>query len=205
MIHTTKMALMLVAIVAVASAGFLTLVEQDVQATPSAASEQGQILGHITMVLEDGDGNIKAYRQTDNAVYNDGFNQLLDDAFGTAACSGCLATTNDFDDVHIGTGTPGALSTNILGVAAPAGCDRFSGVVASPALGQVTITASFGGDLSGADVANNACETLAITEAGLFNNVVVAGSQMFAAQGFSAINIVTDTDLLTVTWDITFS
>ena len=196
---------MLVAIVAVASAGFLTLVEQDVQATPSAASEQGQIIGHITMVLQDGDGDIKAYRQTDNAVFNDGFNQLLDDVFGTTACGGCLATTNNFDDVHIGTGVLGGLGTSVLGTAAPAGCDRFSGVVASPALGQVTVTASFGGDLSGADVANNACEGLAVIEAGLFNNVVVAGSQMFAAQAFSAINIVTDTDLLTVTWDITFS
>ncbi len=75
MIHTKNMALMLVAIVAVASGGLLTLVEQDVQATPSATSESGQIIGHVTLVLTDEDGNIKAYRQTDNAVYNNGFNQ----------------------------------------------------------------------------------------------------------------------------------
>jgi len=198
---------MLVAIVAVASGGFFTLVEQDIQATPSGTSEQGQILGHVTLVLTDEDGNIKAYRQTDNAVHNDGFNQLIDDAFGSGACIGCENTdTTDFNFIGIGTGTPGGVGTNVLGNDAPAGCARF----ANPAVSVtdslfVTISSSFGGSASTADVANAACETLAVTEAGLFNLGTVAGGQMFAAQPFAAINIASTTDVLTVTWVLTFS
>jgi len=195
---------MLVAIVAVASAGFLTLVEQDVQATPSATSESGQIMGHVTMVLTDEDGNVKAYRQTDNAVHDDGFNQIIDDAFGSSACAACQATTTNFNFIQIGTGTPGATSTNVLGIPAPAGCARFANTAVSVTDSfLVTISASFGGSASTADVANAACETLAVTEAGLFNNLTVG--EMFAAQGFAAINIASTTDVLTVTWELTFS
>ena len=195
---------MLVAIVAVASAGFLTLVEQDVQATPSATSESGQIMGHVTMVLTDEDGNVKAYRQTDNAVHDDGFNQIIDDAFGSSACAACQATTTNFDFIQIGTGTPGATSTNVLGIPAPAGCARFANTAVSVTDSfLVTISSSFGGSASTADVANVACEGLAVTEAGLFNNLTVG--EMFAAQPFAAINIASTTDVLTVTWELTFS
>ena len=195
---------MLVAIVAVASGGFFTLVEQDTQATLSATSESGQIMGHITLVLTDEDGNIKAYRQTDNVVHDDGFNQIIDDAFGSSACAACQATTTNFNFIQIGTGTPGATSTNVLGIPAPAGCARFANTAVSVTDSfLVTISSSFGGSASTADVANVACEGLAVTEAGLFNNLTVG--EMFAAQGFAAINIASTTDVLTVTWELTFS
>lgn len=197
---------MLVAIVAVASGGFFTLVEQDTQATPSGTSEQGQIMGHVTMVLTDEDGNVKAYRQTDNAVHDDGFNQIIDDAFGSSACVACELTTTNFSAIGIGTGTPGATSTNVLGIAAPVGCARFANAAVSVTDSfLVTLSSSFGGSASTADVANVACEGLAVTEAGLFNNVGAAAGQMFAAQGFAAINIASTTDVLTVTWELTFS
>lgn len=204
------MALMLVAIVAVASGGFFTLVEQDIEATPSATSEQGQIMGHVTLVLTDEDGTIKAYRQTDNAVYNNGFNQIIDDAFGSTACVGCIATTTNFDNIGIGTGVvPAALSATDL--TSPTGtatlCDRVidgTGAVSVADTFLVTISASFGGSTSGADMANVACEATAITEAGLFNSATDATGEMFAAQGFAAINIVSATDILTVTWELTF-
>jgi len=211
MIHTKNMALMLVAIVAVASGGFFTLVEQDIQATPSATSEQGQIMGHVTLVLTDEDGTIKAYRQTDNAIYNNGFNQIIDDAFGSAACAGCQnVDTADFDVIGIGTGVvPAALSATDL--ASPTGtatlCDRVvdgTGAVSAADTFLVTISASFGGLTSGADMANANCEGTAITEAGLFNSATDATGEMFAAQGFAAINIVSATDILTVTWELTF-
>jgi len=209
MIHTKNMALMLVAIVAVASGGFFTLVEQDVQATPSGTSEQGQIIGHVTLVLTDEDGNIKAYRQTDNAVHDDGFNQIIDDAFGSAACVACQATTTNFDIIGIGTGTPGATSTNDLGipVATATLCDRIADVTGAASTTDtflVTISASFGGGGSTADRDDAACQ-VAVTEAGLFNSATDATGEMFAAQGFAAINIATATDVLTVTWELTFS
>jgi len=211
MIHTKNMALMLVAIVAVASGGFFTLVEQDTQATPLGTSEQGQILGHVTLVLTDEDGTIKAYRQTDNAVYNNGFNQIIDDAFGSAACAGCQATTADFDVIGIGTGiVPAALSATDL--TAPTGtatlCDRVADPTGATSVADsflVTISASFGGSASTADMANVACEGTAIIEAGLFNSATDATGEMFAAQAFSAINIASTTDVLTVTWELTFS
>jgi len=209
MIHTKNMALMLVAIVAVASGGFFTLVEQDVQATPSATSEQGQIIGHVTLVLTDEDGNIKAYRQTDNAVHDDGFNQIIDDAFGSSACAACGATTQNFNAIGIGTGTPGATSTNDLGVpldtVGGSGCNRFANTAVSTTDSFiVTMSTSFGGGGSTADVDSADC-IAAVTEAGLFNSVTDSTDQMFAAQGFSAINIASATDELTVTWVLTFS
>ena len=199
---------MLVAIVAVASGGFFTLVEQDVQATPSGTSEQGQIIGHVTLVLTDEDGNIKSYRQTDNAVHDDGFNQIIDDAFGSTACSGCQVTTADFDVIGIGTGTPGATSTNELGTPLynTSTCDKIADVTGAASTTDtfvVTISASFGGGGSTADRDDAACQ-VAVTEAGLFNSATDATGEMFAAQGFAAINIVSATDILTVTWELTF-
>ncbi len=202
---------MLVAIVAVASGGFYSLVEQDTQATLSATSEQGQIIGHVTLVLTDEDGTIKAYRQTDNAVYNNGFNQIIDDAFGSAACVGCQnVDTTDFDVIGIGTGiVPAALSATDL--TAPTGtatlCDRVADPTGAASVADsflVTISASFGGSASTADMANVACEGTAIIEAGLFNSATDATGEMFAAQAFSAINIASTTDVLTVTWELTF-
>ncbi len=202
---------MLVAIVAVASGGFFTLVEQDTQATPSATSESGQIMGHVTMVLTDEDGNIKAYRQTDNAVHDDGFNQIIDDAFGSSACAACQATTTNFINIGIGTGiVPAPPAANDL--TAPTGtatlCDRVADPTGATSVADsflVTISASFGGSASTADMADAACEGTAIIEAGLFNSAVDATGEMFAAQAFSAINIASATDVLTVTWELTFS
>ncbi len=201
---------MLVAIVAVASGGLLTLVEQDVQATPSATSEQGQILGHVTLVLTDEDGTIKAYRQTDNAVYNNGFNQIIEDAFGgTDTWVGCQVTTADFDNIGIGTGlVPAALSATDLLTPTPATCNRVADVTGAASVADsflVTISASFGGASSTADIASVNCEGLAIIEAGLFNSATAATGEMFAAQAFSAINIASTTDVLTVTWELLFS
>ena len=201
---------MLVAIVAVASAGFYSLVEQDVQATPSGASEQGKIMGHVTLVLTDEFGNVKAYRQTDNAVHDDGFNQLIDDVFGSSACVGCGgATTQNFNAIGIGTGTPVPTAANELqfplDVAGGSGCNRASNTAVSVQDSNlVTISASFGGATSGADTASVDC-VAAVTEAGLFNSAADTTDEMFAAQGFAAINIVTTTDILTVTWEITFA
>ena len=201
---------MLVAIVAVASGGFFTLVEQDVQATPSGTSEQGQIIGHVTLVLTDEDGNIKAYRQTDNAVHDDGFNQIIDDAFGSSACVGCQnVNSTNFDIIGIGTGTPVPTAANDLGTPVASGttCDRIAdatGAASTTDTFLVTISASFGGGGSGADRDDAACQ-VAVTEAGLFNNAADATGEMFAAQGFSAINIASATDILTVTWELTFS
>jgi len=202
---------MLVAIAAVASGGFFTLVEQDVQATPSATSESGHIMGHVTMVLTDEDGNIKAYRQTDNAVHDDGFNQIIEDAFGGSdTCTGCLATTTNFDSIGIGTGTPVPTAANDLGTpldtAGGSGCNRFANAAVSVTdTFLVTITSSFGGSASSADVASVDCEGAAVTEAGLFNSVTDSTGEMFAAQGFAAINIASATDVLTITWELQFS
>jgi hypothetical protein len=62
-----------------------------------------------------------------------------------------------------------------------------------------------GGTATGFDVNNAACIG-AITEAGLFNTggATVATNNMFANQGFTAVNIAAN-DKLTVTWAIDFT
>ena len=68
-------------------------------------------LGHVELVAKDADGNIKAYRQTDNIVVNIGKTCAAERIFGasgnsTGACAGG-ATAFDW----IGLGTSGTAET----------------------------------------------------------------------------------------------
>ena len=191
---------MLVGFAAIISVGVFSV-------TNTAEASQEEVpgmMGHITLVLKDSDGNIKEYVQTDNAVTDTGRNCLSENLTNiNAACAAGLFT-------FIGLGTNTALSGENVGTPLTGTCvrsdasDGGTGDVATSAgttTEVVTMQVIFGGATStGAGVVSANCQAT-ISEAGLFNSVTPAADQMFAYQTFGGITLLT-ADTLTVTWVI---
>lgn len=154
-------------------------------------------LGHIELVLTDENGNIKAYRQTDNLVVNKGVYMTSDKLFGTSLVGG--ATSAAFNNVGIGTGTTSATSgdTNVQTQLSNRKTGAVTSVTGSSTGAQ--IQAFFG-----AGKLKNGSGTTAVTEAGLFDTFVNGTGNLYARQTFTAINA-GSSDSLTVTWSITFA
>jgi len=152
------------------------------------------MLGHITLTAVNEDGNVVAYRQTDNVVINAGDDCLLEDTFGAA--TGCYATVADtavFDDIHIGTSSQafGETSTD-LGTwnSATAGSVGTATTATGNSGASVTVTAAF------FDVNAN------IAEAALRNSLSSGASDVLALQQFTPISLGA-TDDLTIEWTVT--
>jgi hypothetical protein len=93
------------------------------QSTPNLKMGFG-LLGHVTYVVKDKDGNIKQYLQTDNVVTQAGRNCAAQELFqnltsapgvGSAACKvaagGLTTATNGFNWIGIGNGTNAVSAT----------------------------------------------------------------------------------------------
>ena len=201
--NSKNLAMMLVGFAAIISVGVFS-------ATNTAEASQEDVpgmMGHITLTVYDSDGNIKEYVQTDNAVRDAGRDCLSDNVFGVG---GLTCGGGDFRFIGLGTGT--SPQTNDVQIPLASGCVRSnaadvgSGDVATSTdngtTETITMTVIFGGETAtGAGIADAACDGVAITEAGLFNNVGAGLDQMFAHQPFSAITLLT-ADTLEVEWVI---
>lgn len=199
----------LVAIVAV-GAGFAGFGFGSNQPSPNQTvlATSALMSGHIQLVATGPDGQIKAYRQTDNAITTNGENCVAKMLFkgptstGTTACTGAI--TQPFTYIALGTGTNAEtpvindLQTEVVG----SGLDRALGsaTMVNATTGQgnafsagsatVTVTKSF-----------TSSGTVAVTEAGLFNNTKTGTDGIFARKVFSAVTV-NPADTLTVTWTI---
>ncbi|HEV2192726.1 MAG TPA: hypothetical protein VGR54_03800 [Nitrosopumilaceae archaeon] len=164
-------------------------------------SASPSMLGHVELIAKDSNGNIKAYRQTDNVVVQNGKMCTLVNTFGVptngtqnTACGG--VTTNKFTQVAIGTGTAGelladnALTTPTGGRATNGTYSFINSTLASP---YYSIQTTFHPGLSG---------TTTIAEAGIFD--AASGGHMFAHKTFTGIGL-QSTDTLTVTWRVSLS
>ena len=176
---------------------------------PTTNQDGMKITGHITLVATDPNGNIKAYRQTDNIVVNRGADCVTRLLFGGAAGTGrglgtgtgsCVGGLNaPWTIIGIGTGTTTEAATDVglQTELTSGGLQRAGGAVsyvnATTGTSQATITNQF-----------SSTTTAAVTESGLFNSTTVSGSGMFAHKVFSAINLVSG-DKLTVTWTVNTS
>ena len=204
--NSKNLAMMLVGFAAIISVGVFS-------ATNTAEASQEDVpgmMGHITLTQYDSEGNIKAYVQTDNAVTDSGRNCLSENAFNIAdeTCGSGLFT-------FIGLGLGTVAQTNNVQTPLGTGCvrsnaaDGGSGDVATSTdngtTETITMTVIFGGETAtGAGIADAACDGVAITEAGLFNNVGAGLDEMFAHQSFTAITLLT-ADTLEVEWVITIT
>lgn len=173
------------------------------QNTEPTTYEQTGFVGNVVLVQKDADGNIKAYRQTDNIITNVGKSCAAMELFGQTTtnttgsqqtmCGGGGANSGLFNYVGIGTsGTAeGAGDTSITGGLTRAQ-DTGVGLVNSSGTYAIIQPAAFTGIAA------------TIQEAGLFDAGGTSGNHMFARKTFTSI-VLTASDSLTVTWRISLS
>ena len=150
------------------------------------------ITGHITMVATDANGNIKAYRQTDNLVVSVGETCTGARLFGSAAQCSPLGLFNNIA-IGIGAGAEDTTNTalgserNTRQTDATNTMTNSSGTGATSAIsGLFAFTASY-----------------AISESGIFDSSGNGTGHMFARKLISPVVNVASGDSLTVTWTIT--
>ena len=185
---------------------------QALSATPLAVAgtsttmESGYMLGHITFVVDDANGNTKSYIQTDNLVLDQGEACAVKSVFSSSATStdcGGAASVGDFNVIALGTSTAAATNDDIA----------LGAETAAAGLGRATATSATVTDDStgtaGAQMAlskaftNTSGGSVAITESGIFNSTSTNADGIFARQTFTSIPVANN-DSLTVTWTITF-
>lgn len=170
--------------------------------------------GHVTTIVTDADGNVKAYRQSDNVITNKGENcvarLLFDndestsgqgtDAGGIPGCAGILQ--QPWNIVAIGNGTTNANGTdNNLEVEHTAfGLTRVNGTVTFSESTGVGSSTAASAEIE-ALFTNNAGSSQTVTESGLFNATTVNLSGLFARQTFPSITL-NNGDSLTVQWTV---
>ena len=91
---TSLMALMGIAIL---SSGLTYAMTQPTE-SPNPMDSEGVIYGHLTATLRDGDGNIQAYRQTDNLIVDSGFNIMAIQVFGNSSTLSALPSNIAFNN-----------------------------------------------------------------------------------------------------------
>ena len=191
-----------------ASASLTTLFLASTQTSNMENSPIG-MLGHITVIAYDADGNIKSYLQSDNQIVNIGENCVAEVLFNVASVSEPCAGTGGTDGLH-GPNTGGftfiAIGTDNTVVAANQAI--LSGEATEPRLnatdtGSVTMTDSTGTGGTKAIVVivdtftMNGIKT--IEEYGLFD--ALTSGNMFARQTPGGTALTAD-DTLQVTWTI---
>lgn len=159
-------------------------------------SENMKGLGHVTLTLYGADGSMKAYRQTDNLIVNNGDNATVNKMFNVARTT--TFTVGIFNAVAVGTGTT-LPTTAEIALSNQVG-HKIIGTtsIAKATHGNVILTAIFNpGKITNSSVS--------ITEAGIFDNTAanlqLNNTNMFARQNFNAINV-GSADTLKIVWTI---
>ncbi|WP_179360912.1 hypothetical protein [Nitrosopumilus cobalaminigenes] len=159
--------------------------------TANSMKSTAGIMGHLTLTATNEDGEIIAYRQTDNVVINAGDDCLIDDTFGVTF-SGCTNPDGAFTTVHIGdsqSGSPTETTTALGNIVTSTGGTVGSFVAAATDQGaSVTVTADF------------LNVSASIDEAALMNGA--ANQDALAIQEFAAISL-GENDDLTIEWTVT--
>ncbi len=191
-------------------------IKNTIQAAPGAA---GLFMGHVTLTVTDTDGNIKAYRQTDNLVVNQGENcalKLLFQEVPGAAVSGtdpdCAgANTKGYKIIAIGNATNAVASDHAkLGSIYPVTTNstHITGLVPKQTTTTTWTNSTGSGAGTTASVVQSATFTntsgnaQTVTESGLFNSTDESTNSMFARQTFTSVSLNAN-DALTVQWTVT--
>jgi len=75
-----NVAILALTVVAISSGGAFAMIQDD--QAPQITDDGAKIFGHLEIVARDADGNIKAYRQTDNLVVTNGLEAAAERLFG---------------------------------------------------------------------------------------------------------------------------
>ena len=209
------------AVVAIAAGLFGAYGTTGLTAVPESSSMivGAPMLGHITFTHQDTDGNVIAYRQTDNIIVNQGENCVAGFLFGVASTGtnatcdpvGNSDTIGAYRVIAIGNGSNSATAVSsdialadehtFVGsmvrqtVPVPTGANFTEASGDTNAVNaQVILSALFTNDAATA-------QTITVDESGIFNNTVASADGMFARQSFSSIEL-DDGESLTVEWTI---
>ena len=150
-----------------------------------------KVKGFVTYVLKDKDGNVKEVREKHNLITNAGLNVM---ASLLAASNPDSKTGVGYIAIGSGSGQD-ATSTALASEITTNGGER---AACNAALDTVAVT----NDTIKFDVTFSFTGSLAITEAGLFNDS--SAGDMIAYQDFSTINVA-DGDSLQIVWKVTFA
>jgi len=202
-----NLAMILMGVIALSTSGVYSLTQNTQTQTGSGTNEQPLILGHIVAIVKDPNGNIKAYRQTDNLVVTNGLNATVNQLFSNGLQPTTSGTINKFQWVGVGTSSTGAVYGQTDLVAARG--SHHLGTVTQIALGNGGTGSGMGAQIVanwGAGILANSSSTSAtINEAALFDNVPNGTSNMYARQVISPGISMGTADTLQVTWKITFA
>ena len=207
----------LVAALAVTTGGLgLTFTGVFDEAPSKVASQNyasGFMMGHLQVETFDKDGNLKDYRQTDNAVVDDGEQCISKMLFGTtqasagrgqysgtSACTGSL--TGAWDVIAIGTDSTAAADTQVILLNETSSSDGLERGVATTKTWTNGTGSTTTKIVMSKTFTSDSPRDHTIQESGLFNSTTVAGSGMLARQTFSGVTL-SDGDSITVTWTFT--
>lgn len=192
-----KLGLMVMAVAAVTFGSSYAMFNPETT-TQDAQIEKTFINGHVDLVVRDGEtGEVKAYRQSDNAITNDGMELIGLRMFG----GNSTFTNAALGWIQIGTGSTIADGQDSIIETAISSCTRATTSAitnnssASNATANIVVTATI--DASGGN-----CNSSGITEAGLFN--AAAAGEMFARNLFAPVTL-GGTDTLDITWTFTLT
>jgi len=159
----------------------------------SSLKSQAGLVGHLTLTAYDDNGNVIAYRQTDNVVVNDGDGCISELIFAVTSGAVCTGGATAFDIIHIGTGDSSGATEGTTSLVAYNSNTGFASVILSApvALGgaDTLITANF----------FNVGAT--IQEASIQESATTSSSAL-AIQSFSGIPL-GGSDDLTIQWTVT--
>ena len=184
--YTIVLATIIIGSIGAANLAFVSNTDLSTNALKSTA----MMVGHLTLTAVNEDGDIIAYRQTDNVVVNNGDNCIAESTFG--GDWSCGAPSNPFLNVHIGTATAAfsEASTGLVALTETALGTLGTPLTATSTTGaHATITATF------VDVGNT------IAEAALRNGGSTT-SDLLAINTFTPISLGANDDL-TIDWTVT--
>ena len=203
----------LVAIVAVSAGlvGYASSTSEVVSPATSFASS-ALVSGQLTLELRDSEGNLKAYRQSDNVITRNGedcaakalFAPARYNAGGVTSGSTCVgALTVPFSFIALGTGTTAETNNDVdlQAQTAVSGLTIASGTVSFTNSTGGATTATGASVISIAKTFTAAAGPTTISEAGLFNGTTASTNGIFAHKTFTGI-VVNNGDSLAVTWTI---
>ena len=187
--------------------------DQEIMTASTKNVAIGLMTGHLEIEARNADGELFAYRQTDNEVVDDGEQCILKLLFATSgqteagrgeytstgdgACTGAL--THAWDVIGIGTTTTSADDKNVkLGNETSTSDGLLRGVATTKTWSNGTGTSATQIVLS-KTFTNESPRAHAIAESGLFNSTTIDTPGMLAHKAFSAVTLANG-DSITITW-----
>ena len=159
--------------------------------TYSLKSQAG-VLGHLTLTAYDDDGNVIAYRQTDNVVVNDGDGCIAELIFAITSGNACSAATT-FDRIYIGTGDSSGATEGSSALVTPSAQTGFASAVLTAASGTDTGASTL--------ITANFFNVGATIEEAAIQESTTTASSVLAIQSFSPIPL-GGSDDLTIQWTV---